>query len=171
MTPSCVIRLSGVAAVLWFSGARPPVLAGAASESIIPVQKASTSRDSAPAKGGGRPSKAPAAKCNSCQEQRPTLDPGLFGRGYEANVRPAYEMARKYPSTLDRIHCFCECRESPVFKHKTLLSCFADTHAAGCGICLEEATLAGRLKDSGLSDEQVVRKVEGIFRTEGHPGR
>src|SRR5262247_3585550 len=107
--------------------------------------------------------------CATCRERRPTLDPAKFAKGYEPEVKKGYEIARKYPATLDRLHCFCECAESPMFQHKTLLTCFVDKHAAGCGICLSEARLAGQLKEKGVSDEEIVVTVEAVHKTDGHP--
>lgn len=112
---------------------------------------------------------APTNSCTTCKERRPTLDPARFAKGAEPGVQEGYEDARKYPATLDKIHCFCECAESPMFHHKTLLTCFTDTHAAGCGICLSEAKLAAQLKEKGVSDEEIKVTVESVHRTDGHP--
>ncbi|MGH9369332.1 MAG: PCYCGC motif-containing (lipo)protein, partial [Thermoanaerobaculia bacterium] len=115
---------------------------------------------------------APATNsCKSCVERRPILDPALFAdtRIYDLQVRPSYEAARKIPATIDRLHCFCECAESTQFRHKTLLTCFTDNHAAGCGICIREALLAWDLKGKDASDDEVVRMVESMFKTDGHP--
>lgn len=120
--------------------------------------------------------KAPASRaaatnsCASCTERRPVLDPKLFSDTsiYEKEVVPAYEVARKHPATLDRLHCFCECQESMRFRHRTLLTCFTDEHAAGCGICIREALMAGELKKKGLSDEEIETLIESSFRTDGH---
>ena len=60
-------------------------------------------------------------------ESRATLDPGLFS---DAKVRKAYQVAKEIPGVLDSIYCFCKCKESPAFRHKSLLSCFVDNHAA-----------------------------------------
>ena len=118
-----------------------------------------------------KPTPQPAAtnSCTTCKERRPTLDPAQFAKGAEPGVKEGYEIARKYPATLDGIHCFCECAESPMFHHKTLLTCFTNTHAAGCGICLSEARLAGQLKEKGLSDEEIKNTVESVHHTDGHP--
>ena len=115
-----------------------------------------------------KPTAAATNSCATCRERRPTLDPSLFAKA-EPGVMQGYEIARKYPATLDRIHCFCECAESPMFHHKTLLTCFTDTHAAGCGICLSEARLAAQLKEKGLSDEEIKNTVESVHHTDGHP--
>jgi hypothetical protein len=115
-----------------------------------------------------RPTAAPTNSCTTCRERRATLDPAQFANA-EAGVQQAYEIARKYPATLDRIHCFCECAESPMFQHKTLLTCFTSTHGAGCGICIGEARLAAELKEKGVPDDEIKVTVESVFRTDGHP--
>lgn len=115
------------------------------------------------------PTAAPSNSCASCVERRPVLDPARFARGYEPEVARGYAIARMYPATLDKLHCFCECAESPMFRHKTLLTCFTDLHAAGCGICLSEARLAAQLKEKGLSDAEIKNTVESVHRTDGHP--
>jgi len=108
--------------------------------------------------------------CTTCTERRPVLDPKRFSDTsiYEKEVVPAYEVARKYPATLDRLHCFCECQESMRFRHRTLLTCFTDDHAAGCGICLREALMAGELKQKGFTDQEIENLIESSFKTDGH---
>jgi hypothetical protein len=130
---------------------------------------AATSRQKAPAKKAP-PAAAAKNACTGCAERAPILDPKRFAdtSKYEPEVAPAYEVARKYPQTLDRLHCFCECQESMTHRHKTLLTCFTSTHAAGCGICLREAIMAAELKEKGLPDDQIENTVESIFKTDGH---
>ena len=60
-------------------------------------------------------------------ETRVTLDPKLFS---DPRVRQAYQAAKEIPWILDSIYCYCKCEESPVFRHKSLLSCYVDNHAA-----------------------------------------
>lgn len=60
-------------------------------------------------------------------EKRTTLDPKLFN---DARVREAYRIAKEIPWVLDSIYCYCQCEESPAFRHKSLLSCYVDNHAA-----------------------------------------
>ena len=118
------------------------------------------------------PKKAPAAApatCASCTEKGAVLDPKMFADPrFDKEVVPAYEVARKYPQTLDRLHCFCECQESMTHRHKTLLTCFTSNHAAGCGICLREALLAAELKEKGVPEDQIENTVESVFKTDGH---
>lgn len=58
------------------------------------------------------------------REKRPTLSPQSFN----GKVRRAYEIARAIPEVLDRLYCYCRCRENS--GHKNLLSCYVDTHAS-----------------------------------------
>ncbi|MBI5211760.1 MAG: hypothetical protein HY957_00110 [Nitrospirae bacterium] len=60
-------------------------------------------------------------------ETRTTLDPNLFP---DAQIKKAYQIAKEIPWVLDSIYCYCMCKESPAFKHKSLLSCYVDNHAA-----------------------------------------
>lgn len=60
-------------------------------------------------------------------ETKATLDPGLFK---DPVIKKAYQIAKEIPWVLDSIYCYCFCAESPAFKHKSLLSCYVDNHAA-----------------------------------------
>jgi hypothetical protein len=60
-------------------------------------------------------------------ETRATLAPSFFKDG---RVRAAYQAAKEIPWVLDSIYCYCQCEESPAFRHKSLLSCYVDNHAA-----------------------------------------
>lgn len=71
----------------------------------------------------------PAPKDESLRrgETRETLNPEMFSH---PQIRAAYAAAKEIPWVLDSIYCFCYCEESPVFRHKSLLSCYVDQHAA-----------------------------------------
>lgn len=58
------------------------------------------------------------------RETRQTLSPQRF----QGRVRKAYEIARAIPQVLDRLYCYCRCREN--FGHRNLLSCFVGKHAS-----------------------------------------
>ena len=60
-------------------------------------------------------------------ETRQTLDPS---GAPNPKVRAAYQVARDIPWVLDSIYCYCRCKENPAFRHKSLLSCYVDGHAA-----------------------------------------
>jgi uncharacterized protein HemX len=57
------------------------------------------------------------------RETRQTLSPQRF----QGRAKKAYEIARAIPEVLDRLYCYCRCREN--FRHRNLLSCFVDNHA------------------------------------------
>jgi hypothetical protein len=114
------------------------------------------------------PAKVHLNSCAVCLERAPLLDPARYTGWENGDVKRAYEAAAKYPATIDLLHCFCECQESPREQHKTLLTCFTSQHAAGCGICQHEALMAAKLKDEGRSDEEVEFTVESLHKTDGH---
>jgi len=60
-------------------------------------------------------------------ETRATLDPDQFT---DPRVKKAYQVAKDIPWVLDSIYCYCMCKESPAFQHKSLLSCYVDKHAS-----------------------------------------
>jgi hypothetical protein len=61
-------------------------------------------------------------------ETRETVDPSVYAS--DPLVRKAYQIAKEIPWVLDSIYCYCMCKESPTFRHKSLLSCYVDNHAA-----------------------------------------
>jgi hypothetical protein len=128
-----------------------------------------SSERAAPGKPAKPSGKSAAKGCAACLEKGAVLDPSLFESGYERDVPLAYAAAKKYPDLIDRLHCFCECKENQREHHKTLLTCFTNQHAAGCGICQHEAIMAAQLKDRGVSDDEAEITVESLHKTEGHP--
>jgi hypothetical protein len=60
-------------------------------------------------------------------ERRPVLNPQGFA---DPRVQYSYALAQQHPQVLDQLFCYCHCDKAP-FHHKSLLSCFATTHAAG----------------------------------------
>jgi hypothetical protein len=58
------------------------------------------------------------------RETRQTLPPALFS----GRVKRAYQIARDIPAVLDKLYCYCMCKENS--GHKNLLTCYVDNHAA-----------------------------------------
>ena len=58
------------------------------------------------------------------RETRPILSPDRF----VGKAARAYQIAREIPEVLDKLYCYCRCREN--FGHKNLLSCYVDNHAS-----------------------------------------
>ncbi len=59
-------------------------------------------------------------------ERRPLLNPSRFS---DPRVQMIYSLAEKYSTVLDKLFCYCQCYRAP-FRHKSLLSCYDETHAA-----------------------------------------
>jgi hypothetical protein len=60
-------------------------------------------------------------------ERAPVLDALQFP---QRGQRQAYAAAARHPEVLDQVYCYCNCDKPPFF-HKSLLSCFTDSHGAG----------------------------------------
>ncbi len=56
-----------------------------------------------------------------------TLPPSRFSDPFIAET---YQVAENIPNVLDSLKCYCFCDRQP-FNHKSLLSCYVETHAAG----------------------------------------
>ncbi len=60
-----------------------------------------------------------------------------FVHGYQ---KTAYSMADAVPDVIYQQPCYCWC--SKAMGHKSLHSCFEDSHGATCAVCMEEAAYA-----------------------------
>jgi len=91
--------------------------------------------------------------------------PIMASNRFKGAVSTVYKWAAEIPEVFDAIYCYCYCRckENPRFKHKTLLSCYTDTHAAKCGICLKEGRMAWELTQKGMPPEQVRSEVDKYY--------
>ena len=83
----------------------------------------------------------------------PTLQPEQF----LGPTREAYRVAKEIPQTLAQLPCYCHCDQS--IGHKSLHSCFQDTHASQCTICVSEALVAYNLQKSGLNPAQIRERI------------
>ena len=70
----------------------------------------------------------------------------------------AYELAAKIPAVLHQQPCYCYCDR---MGHKSLHSCFENTHGAECSICLKELYYAYSQHKRGKTARQI---REGIIR-------
>lgn len=102
------------------------------------------------------------------QETRRTLEPSLFGK--EEIVANAYKIAKEIPGTLDKLFCYCYCSLNPNFKHKSLLTCYVDDHAAKCMVCMREAYIAKNMLADGKTPEEIAVYVKETYvkEHEGH---
>lgn len=88
-----------------------------------------------------------------------TLSPEKFD---DPTTRQAYQVARDNPKLLLQLPCYCPCDRAEV-GHKSLLDCFVDTHAAGCGICISEALKAAKLQKEGVSVQEIRAKLAAEY--------
>ena len=92
------------------------------------------------------------------QSASQTLEPTLSPSQFVGQARQAYQVAKEIPQTLAELPCYCECDKA--FGHKSLHTCFVDTHASQCAVCVDEALLAYRLqKEEKLTPAQVRARI------------
>lgn len=99
-------------------------------------------------------------------ETRPTLDPAIFAR--DEYVASTYRIARDIPDVLDKLFCYCYCAINPRFKHKSLLTCYTDEHAAQCGVCMREAVVAMSMTKEGKKPEDIAAYLAGLYLNRPH---
>ena len=88
---------------------------------------------------------------------------------YQGRAAEAYRIAAEIPGVIDQLYCYCKCKENPMFKHKTLLTCYTDNHAAECGICMQEAEMASRMTKEGKSPPEIRAAVDKYYAEQnGH---
>ncbi len=92
------------------------------------------------------------------------LDPASFS---DYQQQTAYRAARAIPAVLNQLYCWCHCRESAIFHHRSLLECFESDHASQCDICMGEALLAQKMVQAGTTD---VREIQRAIDAQFGPG-
>ena len=97
------------------------------------------------------------------EEAIATLPPTLNPEAFTGSAHAAYAIAKEIPGTLAQIPCYCHCDRSE--GHRSLHSCFVTDHGSSCGICMNEAMRAYKLKkEKRLSDAEI---REAIIREFG----
>ena len=76
----------------------------------------------------------------SAKDLPPTLAPEKF----QGTIRAAYAAVKEIPETIAQLPCYCRCDKE--FGHKSLHSCYVDDHATQCGVCMNSALKAYKLK-------------------------
>jgi hypothetical protein len=74
-------------------------------------------------------------------------------------VARAYRIANEIPLVLAQQPCYCGCDKA--FGHTSLLDCFAQSHTAGCGICMGETFFADQMTKQGKTPAEI---RDGIIR-------
>jgi hypothetical protein len=139
-----------MAAFLIFSGKQKETAAISATNTPAPAPQA------APEIPGGA---APAALVET--------NPVLPYANYAGRAARTYKIAAEIPGAIDGLYCYCKCKENPMFRHKTLLTCFTNDHAAQCDICMHEAEMADELTKQGKTPKEIRVAVDDWY--EKHP--
>lgn len=90
-------------------------------------------------------------------ETKAVLSPARF----VGKTAASYRIAERFGNMLDYMFCYCNCAKN--IGHKSLLSCFTDTHAANCGICQDQAFYAANLYEKNNDIAQVRQAVDRKF--------
>lgn len=107
----------------------------------------------------------------------PPLPAGVATAARPATVvKLAYEFAARHPEVLNYVPCFCGCEADG---HKGNHDCFVgerdgqgrvvawDAHGIHCAVCIDVATMARQMHDSGASVMQIRTAVEKHFAVPG----
>lgn len=90
-------------------------------------------------------------------EKKPILSPELF----KGKTAYTYQIAKEMPDVLDSLYCYCHCQKHS--GHKSLLSCYADKHAAFCDVCQNEAIMAYELYKQGKDIQTIKSAIDKEF--------
>jgi len=82
----------------------------------------------------------------------------LSGEVVPSRARDAYTIAARIPSILDGLYCHCDCHERDELR--SLLECFENRMATTCGICQNEARMAGEMHAEGKSLEEIRKAID-----------
>jgi hypothetical protein len=80
-----------------------------------------------------------------------------------------YRYSAAHQDHFAAIDCYCGCVD--FLGHRDLADCFVtetgtpEPHAAGCGVCNGEATLARSLLEDDVALAEVVRQVDAVYGT------
>lgn len=80
----------------------------------------------------------------------PVLESKKFS---DAETRASYKAASEHSALFAQLPCYCYCERTN--GHKSLLSCFADTHGTECSICRREALFAASEVKRGKTVVQI----------------
>lgn len=86
----------------------------------------------------------------------------------DPTTRKAYAVVKRIPKVIAQLPCYCYCDRS--VGHKSLYSCFLDTHGANCGICQREVFLADRLARKGIPAKAIRQAIiRGDWQSQALP--
>ena len=124
-------------------------------EKTVATENSTTQTPEPHGSHASQPARVPAFQtAAAAQNLGPTLAPEKF----VGKTRDAYRVAKQIPATLAQLPCYCECDRG--YGHKSLHSCFEDSHASHCAVCVDEALLAYQLQTQNkMTPEQVRQRI------------
>lgn len=108
---------------------------------------------------------APTAQTSSVSLAATVIDASQFS---DPKTQETYRKAKQIADRLDKLYCYCRCKENPGLKHRSLLTCFQSDHAAECGICLNEAEQAWLDWRDDMPIETTIKSIDLVYNA-GHP--
>ena len=149
------MKTKAILIILLAAGA---VIGAACGQQSPTVKKTSSSHSESEMKTSTQPlqsqARVPAFQdARSASALPPTLQPEQFS----GPTREAYRVVKEIPETIAQLPCYCHCDQS--IGHKSLHSCFQDTHASQCAVCVNEALIAYNLQRSGLTPTQIRERI------------
>ena len=132
------------------------VVAAACGQQAPTVKKTDSSH--AESKTSTQPGQAQ-ARVPAFQDKRSVsaLPPTLQPEQFFGPTREAYRVVKEIPETIAQLPCYCHCDQS--IGHKSLHSCFQDTHASQCTVCVNEALIAYNLQRNGMTPSQIRERI------------
>lgn len=149
------MKTKAILIILLATGA---VIAAACGQQAPTVKKTHSSHSESEMRTSTQPAQSPARvpafqDAKSVSALPPTLQPEQFF----GPTREAYRVVKEIPETIAQLPCYCHCDQS--IGHKSLHSCFQDTHASQCVVCVNEALIAYNLQRSGMTPAQIRERI------------
>jgi hypothetical protein len=95
-------------------------------------------------------------------ETRQTLSPAYFS----GKTAKAYVAAKEIPEVIDSLYCYCDCKKH--HGHKSLLTCYVDTHARYCDVCIDEALDAHKMHKDGKDIVTIRKAIDKKYKSKRH---
>jgi hypothetical protein len=91
-------------------------------------------------------------------QSRGVLDPDQWA---DPLIQRAYRAARQYAHVLERLYCYCRCKEN--LGHRALIECFESDHGSMCDVCITEALIAARMAGEGRTPEEIQKAIDSYY--------
>lgn len=103
------------------------------------------------------PAPAIDARVDAARPNR-VIDPNSWT---DPQVRRAYAAAKQYAHVLEKIYCYCRCKEN--IGHRALVECFESDHGANCDVCMTEAITVARMTEQGRTPAEIQKAIDAYY--------